>query len=75
MQTKRQSWVETTTNTGIGFIGSWLITWITMHGIDSIAIAATVATILCTVWSLIRGYCVRRYFNRKHHEHRNGSSK
>lgn len=64
-QTKKQSWIETSTNTGIGFLGSWLITWVTLQYIDNIAVATTVTTVACTVWSLVRGYCVRRYFNRR----------
>lgn len=64
-QTKAQSLKETVSNTGIGMIGSWLITMVTFHFIKDLTIASTVATIGCTVWSIGRGYCVRRYFNSK----------
>lgn len=70
MQTKRQSWIETSTNTAIGIVGSWLITMGVLYAIDNKAIAGTITVLLCTVWSLIRGYMVRRYFN---HQHDNGN--
>lgn len=71
MQTKRQSWVETSTNTGIGFLGSWLITLACLHLLTDMVVIATTTTVLCTIWSLVRGYLVRRYFNRLNHVHRN----
>lgn len=66
MQTKRQSWIEVATSTTIGFFGSWLITIITLHVVDNKWWASTITVILCTIWSLIRGYQVRRFFNRRH---------
>lgn len=65
MQSKRQSWIETTTNTAIGFVGSWIIVFITLHLVENKTWASTLTVILCTVWSLFRGYSVRRYFNTK----------
>lgn len=62
-QSKKQSWIETLSNTGVGFVGSWIITWITLHYVKDMLTAATVATLLCTVWSIIRGYTIRRLFN------------
>lgn len=70
-QTKKQSLKETLTNTGVGMVGSWLITMGTFSalGVSSVAgnaLASTVATIGCTVWSIGRGYTIRRYFNKQH---------
>lgn len=61
-QTRKQSAVETTVNTGIGFVGSWCLVFITFHLIRDLALASTVSTVACTVWSLVRGYAVRRWF-------------
>lgn len=65
-QSKWQSFKETMSNTGIGMVGSWLITMVTFHYIKDLTVASTVATIGCTVWSILRGYTVRRYFNKLH---------
>lgn len=62
-QTKRQSLIETLTSTFTGMIGSWLITMACLYNITDKTTAATVTVIGCTVWSLVRGYAVRRYFN------------
>ncbi|QHZ60081.1 hypothetical protein PJKIFABJ_00145 [Pseudomonas phage PE09] len=64
-QSKKQSLKETVSNTGIGMIGSWIITMVTFHYIKDLTLASTVATIGCTVWSIGRGYTVRRYFNKQ----------
>lgn len=63
MQTRRQSIIEVTTNTAIGMVGSWLITYACMTLIADRTTAATVTVIGCTVWSLVRGYWIRRRFN------------
>jgi len=63
-QSKKQSLKETLSNTGIGMVGSWIITMVTFHFIKDLTVASTIATIGCTVWSIGRGYCVRRYFNK-----------
>lgn len=65
MQSKKQSLKETMTNTGVGMVGSWLITMGCLYVWSNPAVAATVATIGCTVWSIGRGYTIRRYFNNK----------
>jgi hypothetical protein len=62
-QSKRQSLIETISNTSIGMIGSWLITMMCLMFFTSPVGIATSTTILCTVWSVGRGYCLRRYFN------------
>src|SRR3954470_23866421 len=63
MQTRRQTVIEVLTGTVTGFIGSFLITLVVFHAIKDIGTAALVNTAACTVWSLVRGYCVRRWFN------------
>lgn len=67
-QTKAQSLKETLSNTFIGTLGSFLITWVTLFFIKDIILASAITTILCTVWSIGRGYAVRRYFNNKHNK-------
>lgn len=65
-QSKMQTWIEVHTSTWIGFVGSWLIAVAVLRYVDIGPEAqATLMTVLCTVWSLARGYCVRRYFNSK----------
>jgi hypothetical protein len=64
-QTKAQSLKETLSNTFIGTLGSFLITWVTLHFITNIVLASAITTIACTVWSIGRGYAVRRYFNKQ----------
>lgn len=63
-QTKVQSIKETLCNTGVGLIGSWLITVTCIKHIAEPYTAATAAAILCTIWSIVRGYYIRRCFNR-----------
>lgn len=68
-QSKKQSLKETLSNTGIGMVGSWIITMGTFSalGVSNVAgnaLASTVATIGCTVWSIARGYTIRRMFNK-----------
>lgn len=62
-QSKRQSIKETLSNTFIGTLGSFLITWVTLHFVADIILASAITTVACTVWSIGRGYAVRRYFN------------
>lgn len=64
-QTKKQSLIETCTNTTIGMVGSWLITMGCLMFFTTPVGIATSTTIFCTVWSLGRGYVVRRHFNNK----------
>ena len=66
-QSKRHSAVETATNTAVGFVGSYFITFACFHvpGAD-LATRTLYATLGCTVWSLLRGYYLRRFFNRLH---------
>lgn len=65
MQSKKQSLKETLTNTFTGMAGSFAITMICLKIFtDPLAIAAS-TTVLCTLWSIGRGYTIRRYFNKK----------
>lgn len=64
-QSRKQSLIETCTNTTIGMIGSWLITMACLMFFTTPVGIATSTTIACTVWSLGRGYVVRRHFNSK----------
>lgn len=64
-QTKLQSLMETLTNTGVGMVGSWLLTMLCLMFFTTPVGIATSTTIACTIWSLGRGYVVRRYFDSK----------
>ena len=64
-QTKLQSLMETLTNTGVGMVGSWLLTMLCLMFFTTPIGIATSTTIACTIWSLGRGYVVRRYFDSK----------
>lgn len=64
-QSKKQSLIEVVSNTTIGMVGSWLITMACLMFFTTPVGIATSTTILCTVWSLGRGYIVRRHFNNK----------
>jgi len=66
MQTKLGSFIESNVNTFIGFIGSMMIwefiikpSWnLSTTFVDNFTI-----TLIFTLWSIARGYGVRRYFN------------
>ena len=62
-QSKRQSLIETLSNTFIGMAGSFGITMLTLAFFATPWIVAGVTTIACTILSIGRGYYVRRYFN------------
>lgn len=64
-QSRSRSLAETLTSTSIGFVGSLCITWGAVAAITSVGTASLVATLGCTLWSITRGYAVRRYFNAK----------
>lgn len=65
-QSKRQSVIETCSNTAVGFVGSYLITFGCFHLSSNLPTATLYATLGCTVWSLLRGYYLRRLFNKLH---------
>ena len=65
-QSRYQSAVEVLTNTFVGMAGSYVITLTSFSVIsDKPAIASAVAVTGCTVWSLLRGYYIRRSFARR----------
>lgn len=64
MQSKRLTTIEVLTNTFTGLIGSWLISVWYISGDHGTYETATMITLLCTVWSILRGYVIRRIFNR-----------
>lgn len=64
-QTKKQSIQEILSSTTIGMVGSWLITMGCLAVFTTPMAIATSTTLACTVWSIVRGYAVRRYFNMK----------
>ena len=64
-QTKKDSIKEVICSTSIGMVGSWLITMGCLMVFTGPIAIATSTTVLCTVWSLARGYAVRRHFNKK----------
>lgn len=65
MQTKRQSVIEISTGIGLGVVGSFAITFVAMHLIEDRTACSVVTVLGCTVWSFVRGYGLRRYFNAK----------
>lgn len=64
-QSKKQSMKETLTNTFTGMLGSFAITMGCLAVFTNQLLIAASTTILCTVWSIFRGYTIRRYFNNK----------
>lgn len=62
-QTKKQSMIEVCVGTAIGIVGSLAITMSILHTVHDRVIAGTVTVAVCTVWSLVRSYLVRRHFN------------
>lgn len=64
MQSRRLTLIEVSVNTFTGLLGSWLITYIGITEIDDKATASVVIVAGCTVWSLLRGWTIRRTFNR-----------
>lgn len=67
MQTKKQSFIESFTNTAIGFIISWASTFIIFPfvGFESNPAKNLLITLYFTVISIARSYILRRFFNRK----------
>lgn len=65
MQTVRQSAIETAASTSVGFVGSWIIVYVTFLLVRDPVVAATVATGACTVWSFVRGFTFRRFFAKR----------
>ena len=70
MQSKKHSLVETLTNTAIGFIGSLVIINLILPflGYQIKPSESLFVVIVFTVWSIARGYGVRRFFNYIHNK-------
>jgi hypothetical protein len=67
MQTKKQSFLESVTNTAIGFIISLASTFVIfpLMGLHSTAGKNIVITLFFTLVSILRGYVIRRFFNKR----------
>jgi hypothetical protein len=70
MQSKKQSFIESFTNTLIGFVISLIATFIVLplFGIKSTFAQNLGITICFTIISIVRGYVIRRYFNKKNYD-------
>lgn len=67
MQTKTQSFIEISANTAVGFIISYASTFIIFPfvGFESSNSQSFIVTLFFTVVSLLRGFVIRRIFNKK----------
>lgn len=67
MQTKKQSLIESATNTAVGFVISLCATFVVMplFGFNSSFGKNLGITLVYTAISIVRGYVVRRWFNKK----------
>lgn len=67
MQTKKQSFIESLTNTAIGFGISYISTFVIFPFVGLTTSAKTNLIITCyfTIISVVRGYVIRRWFNKK----------
>ncbi|WP_210707378.1 DUF7220 family protein [Maribacter dokdonensis] len=67
MQTKKQSFIESLSNTAIGFIVSYASTFLIfpLVGFESNGGKNLIITLYFTAVSILRGYVLRRYFNKK----------
>ena len=67
MQTKKQSLIESITNVIIGYIVAVIsnIAILPLFGVNLTFGDSLLIGVWFTVISLIRGYCVRRYFNKR----------
>jgi predicted membrane protein len=66
MQTKKHSLIESVTNTTIGFLISLLVQLIIypLLGIEVRFDQNIIITFVFTIVSILRGYIIRRFFNR-----------
>lgn len=67
MQTKKESHKEILTNQVVGLFGGWCIVYYLFPLFDYLSqeIVATISTIIFFIWSYLRSYVLRRYFNAK----------
>jgi hypothetical protein len=68
MQTKKQSFIESLTNTAVGFSISLAATFAVfpLVGINSSGGQNLAVTIFYTAISIARGYVIRRWFTKRH---------
>ena len=62
-QSRKDSMLEAWVNIAFGAVVAWIITYTATTYVDDTKLAATISVIGCSVWSFIRQYFVRRYFN------------
>jgi hypothetical protein len=67
MQSKYHSFLEANANTIIGLMVSWTLMQLCMRLVPVMGLfwATNVGVAVCTVWSVIRNYYLRRHFNSK----------
>lgn len=67
MQSKLQSLIEASTNTFIGFAVSYVanIVVLNAYGFHVGAGKAFTISVIFTGISIVRGYCIRRWFNKR----------
>ncbi len=65
MQSRKRSFQEIATGTVLGFFGSLAITYTVLNVLENKAVIAWTTVILCTAWSLLRGYSIRRWFAKR----------
>jgi len=67
VQSKKQSFIEASTNTAIGFVLSYGSTFIIfpLMGFESSASKNIIITLFFTAVNILRGYVIRRFFNNK----------
>lgn len=66
-QTKKQSFIESITNTAVGFLISLAATFVIfpLVGYKTTVSKNIIVTLFFTAISILRGYVIRRYFNKK----------
>ena len=66
MQTRKQSHLEVLINQCLGLSGGWLIVYYLFPLFDYMeqSIVATISTAIFFIWSYVRSYTIRRYFNK-----------
>ena len=69
MQTRTQSLFESIINIAVGLLVSMLANTIMLPLVFGVAVSLhqnAVLAVIYTLISLVRSYCLRRYFNRRH---------
>lgn len=70
MQSRLGSFIEANANTFVGFFGSvllWQFVIDPLWGFNTNFFDNVTITLIFTVWSIVRGYYMRRYFNWRLH--------